>query len=156
MAIEPLRAVAAPFADTTKLTVAPPCPLAGPFSAIQSTAGCATHPHSRSAAMVTAPAPPGALNEARELVADTWHLAEVGAVMLTDEDDEVQDAAGALNPAVTNQGSRRGTREAKQSVCRGDRRMLSGSRRGVRIGARFHHAPSTVPARRIRGARRCG
>src|SRR4051812_7225650 len=135
MAIEPLRAVAAPFADTAKLTVAPPCPLAGPFSAIQSTAVCATHSQSRSAAMVTAPAPPGALNEARELVADTWHLAEVGAVMLTDDDDEVQDAAAALNAAVTNQGSRRGTPEAKQSVCRGDRRVLRVSRRGVRIGA---------------------
>jgi glyoxylase-like metal-dependent hydrolase (beta-lactamase superfamily II) len=78
--------------------------------AIQVTAGCTSQWQSRSAAIVTAPVPPAAPNDTRELAAVIWHFAELGAVT-TEEDDEVHDAAA--NAAAHNQEIRRGMRERK-------------------------------------------
>jgi hypothetical protein len=109
--IAPLRALGVLFAVTPKLIVAAPCPLAGPSTAIQVTAGCMAHAQSRSAAIVTAPVPPAAPNEARELAAVIWHFAEPGAVTLREEDEEVHAAAAAARTAVPNQENPRGTRQ---------------------------------------------
>jgi hypothetical protein len=109
--IAPLRALGALFADTPKLIVAAPCPLAGPSTAIHVTAGCMAHAQSRSAEIVTAAVPPAAPNEARELAAVIWHFAEAGAVTLRAEDEEVHDAAAAARTAVPNQENPRGTRQ---------------------------------------------
>jgi len=98
-----------PFADTRKLIVAAPWPLSGPSIAIQVTAGCTPHSHSRSAETVTAPVPPAAPNAGRELAAVIWHLAELGAVTLTEDAEDVHDAAAnAKAGAQNNQGKGRG------------------------------------------------
>jgi hypothetical protein len=59
--------------------------------------------------------PPAAPNEARELAAVIWRFAELGAITLSEEDEDVPDAAARA--AVQNQESRRGTRRGKQSSC---------------------------------------
>ena len=86
----PRRDEAVGFAETRKLTVAPPCPVGVDVTVIQSASDLAVHEHSRLTAMARVPSPPDAAMLREFDVRVTAHCAVVGAVTLVDDEEEPQ------------------------------------------------------------------
>lgn len=88
----PRRAVARGFDATEKLILPSPCPSAPAVSVIHATSARALHVHSRFAPTFTCPVPPDAAKALGIWLTVTAHRAEVGPVMLVEDEDEPQEA----------------------------------------------------------------